>query len=64
MGILSSIGDFLVESSDSKSAIRNTIADLKCDLIDAKSRGDKAAVVNLQKRIEKLKARLATARKP
>ena len=64
MGILSSIGDFLVEGSDSKSTIRNAIADLKCDLIDAKSRGDKAAVVKLQKRIERLKACLATAKKP
>lgn len=44
-----------------KADIRQVIADEKCKLIDAKSRGDKEAVAKIQKEIEQLKARMAKA---
>jgi hypothetical protein len=44
-----------------KADYRQLIADEKCKLIDAKSRGDKMAVAKIQKEIEQLKARMASA---
>ena len=44
-----------------KSDYRSLIADEKCKMLDAKARGDKAAVLKHQKEIEKLKVLLASA---
>jgi hypothetical protein len=44
-----------------KADYRNLIAEEKCKMIDAKARGDKAAVAKHQKEIEHLKALMANA---
>ena len=44
-----------------KADYRQLIADEKCKMLDAKARGDKAAVLKHQKEIEQLKALMAKA---
>ena len=44
-----------------KADYRQLIADEKCKMLDAKARGDKAAVLKHQKEIEHLKALMAKA---
>lgn len=44
-----------------KADYRQLIAEEKCKMLDAKARGDKAAVLKHQKEIEQLKALMAKA---
>ena len=44
-----------------KADYQRLIADEKCKMLDAKARGDKAAVLKHQKEIEQLKALMAKA---
>lgn len=44
-----------------KAEYRQVIADEKIKLLDAKAKGDKDAVLKIQKEIERLKGRMATA---
>lgn len=55
------MGFFSRLTAVTKADYRNLIADEKCKMIDAKARGDKAAVVKHQKEIERLKVLLANA---
>ena len=48
-------------TAHTKADYRVEIAEVKCKMIDAKAKGDKAAVVKYQKEIEKLKGHMAKA---
>lgn len=55
------MGFFSRLTARTKADYRVEIAEVKCKMIDAKAKGDKAAVVKYQKEIEKLKGIMAKA---
>ena len=55
------MGFFSRVLATTKADFRQLIAEEKCKMLDAKARGDKSAVLNHQKEIEKLKVLMANA---
>ena len=55
------MGFFSRLTAVTKAHYRQLIAEEKCKMLDAKARGDKAAVLKHQKEIEQLKALMAKA---